>query len=62
MERIKFARSDHEYLIDYCQFDNEKIIYNSNNKIKIDILQKNLKQTRHFVQYFLLASCSIPDI
>lgn len=35
MERIKFARSDHEYLIDYCQFDNEKNIYNSNNKIKI---------------------------
>lgn len=35
MERVKFARSDHEYLIDYCQFDNEKNIYNSNNKIKI---------------------------
>ena len=35
MERVKFARSDHEYLIDYCQFDNDKIIYNSNNKIKI---------------------------
>jgi len=35
MERIKFAKSNHEYLIDYCQFDNDKIIYNSNNKIKL---------------------------
>ena len=35
MERMKFARSDHEYLIDYCQFDNDKIVYNSNNKLKI---------------------------
>jgi hypothetical protein len=34
-ERIKFAKSNHEYLIDICQFDNDKIIYNSNNKIKI---------------------------
>lgn len=35
IERIKFARSNHEYLIDICQFDNEKTIFNSNNKIKI---------------------------
>lgn len=35
VERVKFARSDHEYLIDVCQFDNDKIIYNSTNKIKI---------------------------
>lgn len=35
MERLKFARSNHEYLIDVCQFDNDKIIYNTNNKIKI---------------------------
>jgi hypothetical protein len=35
MERMKFARSNHEYIIDVCQFDNDKIIFNSNNKIKI---------------------------
>jgi hypothetical protein len=35
IERVKFARSNHEYLIDVCQFDNDKIIFNSNNKIKI---------------------------
>jgi hypothetical protein len=35
MERVKFARSDHEYLIDVCQYDNEKNIYNSSNKIKV---------------------------
>lgn len=35
LERLKFAKSNHEYLIDVCQFDNDKIIFNSNNKIKI---------------------------
>ena len=35
MERTKFAKSNHEYLIDVSQFDNDKIVYNSNNKIKI---------------------------
>ena len=35
MERLKFTRSNHEYLIDVCQFDNDKIIFNVNNKIKI---------------------------
>jgi hypothetical protein len=35
IERIKFAKSNHEYLIDVCQFDNDKIIFNSNNKIKV---------------------------
>ena len=34
-ERIKFARSNHEYLIDVLQFDNDKICFNSNNKIKL---------------------------
>ena len=29
LERIKFAKSNHEYLIDVCQFDNDKIIFNS---------------------------------
>lgn len=35
LERLKFARSNHEYLIDVCQFDNDKTIFNSNNKIKV---------------------------
>jgi hypothetical protein len=35
MERVKFARSNHEYLINVLQFDNDKIIYNSTNKIKL---------------------------
>jgi len=35
MERMKFAKSNHEYIIDVCQYDNDKIIFNSNNKIKI---------------------------
>jgi hypothetical protein len=30
-ERIKFAKSNHEYLIDVLQFDNDKICFNSNN-------------------------------
>jgi len=34
MERVKFARNNHEYLIDICQFDNDKIIFNTTNKIK----------------------------
>jgi len=34
-ERLKFARSNHEYLIEQLQFDNEKVIINNNNKIKI---------------------------
>jgi hypothetical protein len=34
-ERLKFARSNHEYLIEHLQFDNEKILINNNNKIKI---------------------------
>jgi hypothetical protein len=35
MERNKFMKSNHEYLIDICQFDNDKTVYNTNNKIKI---------------------------
>jgi len=35
IERSKFAKSNHEYLINICQYDNDKIVYNSNNKIKI---------------------------
>jgi hypothetical protein len=39
MERIKFARSNHEYLIDICQYDNNKIIFNTTNKIKFGYTQ-----------------------
>ena len=39
MERIKFARSKHEYLIDICQYDNNKIIFNTTNKIKFGYTQ-----------------------
>lgn len=35
MERVKFINTEHEYLIDICQFDNDKIVYQSNNKIKV---------------------------
>jgi hypothetical protein len=34
-ERLKFLRSDHEYLIDVVQFDNDKLLFHSNNKIKV---------------------------
>jgi hypothetical protein len=34
-ERLKFARSNHEYLIEQLQFDNNKSLINNNNKIKI---------------------------
>lgn len=35
MERMKFIKSNHDYLIDQLQFDNDKIISNTNNKIKV---------------------------
>ena len=34
-ERINFAKKEHTYLIDYIQFDNDKLIFHSNNKIKL---------------------------
>lgn len=34
-ERVNFARSNHTYLIDFCQYDSEKIVYNITNKIKL---------------------------
>jgi hypothetical protein len=39
IERMKFAKSNHEYLIDLCQYDNDRLVYNSNNKIKIGYCQ-----------------------
>lgn len=34
-ERIKFINSPLTYLIDICQYDNDKLVFNINNKIKI---------------------------
>lgn len=34
-ERLKFSKTNHTYIIDTLQFDNDKIIYHSNNKIKL---------------------------
>jgi hypothetical protein len=35
-ERIRFAKNTHEYLVDVLTFDNDKILYHTNNKIKIN--------------------------
>jgi hypothetical protein len=35
IERINFVKNDHTYLIDYVQFDNDKLFFHSNNKIKL---------------------------
>ena len=34
-ERLKFLQSNHEYLIDVLQFDNDKQLFHMNNKIKV---------------------------
>jgi hypothetical protein len=34
-ERLQFLKRDHEYLIDTLQFDNDKLVFHMNNKIKI---------------------------
>ena len=36
LERLQFARNNHEYLVDVLTFDNDKILYHANNKIKIN--------------------------
>ena len=36
VERLQFARNSHEYLVDVLTFDNDKILYHANNKIKIN--------------------------
>lgn len=35
IERLKFSKSNHEYLIEIVQYDNDKICFNANNKIKL---------------------------
>jgi len=60
-ERLKFARSDHEYLIEYLQYDNEKILINNNNKIKIDY--SNPVKCLFFVtQYEYILTSSLLDV
>jgi hypothetical protein len=49
-ERLKFAKSDHEYLIEYLQYDNEKSLINNNNKIKI--LYTNPTKALFFISQF----------
>lgn len=38
-ERIKFARNNHEYLIEQVQFDNDKLLLGNYNKIKLSYSQ-----------------------
>jgi hypothetical protein len=35
-ERLRFAKQSHTYLIDTLTFDNDKVLYHTNNKIKIN--------------------------
>jgi hypothetical protein len=35
-ERLKFAKNKHDYLIELLTFDNDKVLYQTNNKIKIN--------------------------
>jgi len=35
-ERLRFAKNTHNYLVDILLFDNDKILYHANNKIKIN--------------------------
>jgi hypothetical protein len=59
-ERLKFSKSDHEYLIEYLQYDNEKSLINNNNKIKI--LYTNPTKALFFVaQYTYIANSSLID-
>jgi len=60
-ERLKFARSDHEYLIEYLQYDNENILINNNNKIKVDY--SNPVKCLFFVtQYEYILTSSLLDV
>ena len=47
MERVKFAKSNHEYLINIYQFDNDKIIFNTTNKIKYGYTQSTKELIIH---------------
>jgi uncharacterized protein (UPF0297 family) len=61
IERLKFARSNHEYLIEHLQYDNEKIIINNNNKI--NILYNHPTKAIFFVtQYDYIITSNLNDI
>jgi len=60
-ERLKFARSNHEYLIEQLQFDNEKVIINNNNKIKITYNHPT-KCLFFVAQYQSISSSNLLDV
>jgi len=60
-ERLKFARSNHEYLIEQLQFDNEKVIINNNNKIKITYNHPT-KCLFFVTQYQYISSSNLLDV
>jgi len=60
-ERLKFARSNHEYLIEQLQFDNEKVIINNNNKIKITYNHPT-KSLFFVTQYQYISSSNLLDV
>lgn len=60
-ERLKFAKSNHEYLIEHLQFDNEKILINNNNKINISY--NHPTKALYFVtQYDSIANSNLNDL
>jgi hypothetical protein len=60
-ERLKFARSNHEYLIEHLQFDNEKIIINNSNKINISYNHPT-KAIFFVTQYDYIKNSKLNDI
>ena len=60
-ERLKFAKSNHEYLIEQLQFDNDKVLYNNNNKI--NILYNHPTKAMFFVtQYQYIQNSNLNDV
>ena len=59
-ERLKFAKSKHEYLIEYLQYDNEKTLINNNNKIKI-LYTDPTKAVFFITQYNYIKSSPLRD-
>ena len=60
-ERLKFARSNHEYLIEHIQYDNEKMLINNNNKIKI-VYNHPVKSLFFVTQYDYVSVSSLKDV
>jgi hypothetical protein len=54
MERVKFAKFNHEYLIDLYQFDNEKVIFNTTNKIKYGYTQSTKELIIHAQNQYMI--------